>query len=104
MELWDRHDQHIRWVVTASSSVAIGHAALDTAIANYPDQRFTLRNGIQVIRQRKPGVLPIGGDRLQCPRFESTAGIYLGLNQFYRVPVKAGLRVPAEALVEYADP
>jgi hypothetical protein len=52
--LWDRHDQHIRWVIAASSSVAIGHAALDTAIANYPDQRFTLRNGIQVIRQHKP--------------------------------------------------
>jgi hypothetical protein len=52
------HDQHIRWVIAASSSVAIGHAALDTAIANYPDQRFTLRNGIQVIRQHQPGVLP----------------------------------------------
>jgi hypothetical protein len=54
VELWDRHDQHIRWVIAASSSVAIGHAALDTAIANYPDQRFTLRNGIQVIRQYPP--------------------------------------------------
>jgi hypothetical protein len=31
--------------------VAIGHAALDTAIATYPDQRFTLRKGILVIRQ-----------------------------------------------------
>jgi hypothetical protein len=58
VELWDRHDRHIRWVIAASSSVAIGHAALDTAIANYPDQRFTLRNGIQVIRQHQPGVLP----------------------------------------------
>ncbi len=57
VELWDRHDQHIRWVIAASSSVAIGHAALDTAIANYPDQRFTLRNGIQVIRQHAPGGL-----------------------------------------------
>ena len=54
VELWDRHDQHIRWVIAASSSVAIGHAALDTAIASYPDQRFTLRNGIQVIRQHPP--------------------------------------------------
>ncbi len=58
VELWDRHDQHIRWVIAASSGVAIGHAALDTAIANYPDQRFTLRNSIQVIRQNKAGVLP----------------------------------------------
>jgi len=54
VELWDRHDQHIRWVISASSSVAIGHAALDAAIANYPDQRFTLRNGILVIRQHDP--------------------------------------------------
>jgi hypothetical protein len=54
VELWDRHDQHIRWVIAASSSVAIGHAALDAAIASYPDQRFTLRNGILVIRQYAP--------------------------------------------------
>lgn len=54
VEMWDRADQHIRWVIAASASVAIGHAALDTAIANYPDQRFTLRNGIMVIRQHEP--------------------------------------------------
>src|SRR5271154_6459418 len=48
IELWDRSDQHIRWVVAASSSVAIGHAALDAAIANYPDQRFMLRDVIPV--------------------------------------------------------
>ena len=52
VELSDRHDQHIRWVIAASSSVAIGHAALDTAIANYPDQRFTLRDGIQPAQAR----------------------------------------------------
>ena len=46
VEMWDQSDQHIRWVISASASVAIGHAALDAAIANYPDQRFTLRNGI----------------------------------------------------------
>ena len=49
--LWDQSDQHIRWVIAASASVAIGHAAMDAAIANYPEQRFTLRNGILVIRQ-----------------------------------------------------
>ena len=54
VELWDRHDQHIRWVIAASSSVAIGHATLDAAIANYPDQRFTPRNGILVIREHSP--------------------------------------------------
>lgn len=50
----DRHDQHIRWVVAASTSVAIGHAALDMAIATYPSERFTLRNGILVIRRPGP--------------------------------------------------
>jgi hypothetical protein len=28
---------------------------MDAAIANYPDQRFTLRNGILVIRQHPRG-------------------------------------------------
>jgi hypothetical protein len=51
VEMWDRSDQHIRWVIAASASVVVGHAALDAAIANYPDQRFTLRNGTLVIRQ-----------------------------------------------------
>lgn len=51
VEMWDRSDQRVRWVIAASASVAIGHAALDAAIANYPDQRFTLRNGILVIRE-----------------------------------------------------
>jgi hypothetical protein len=54
VEMWDQSDQHIR-VIAASASVAVGHAALDAAIANYPDQRFTLRNGILVIRQHPRG-------------------------------------------------
>ena len=37
VEMWDQSDQHIRWVIAASASVAVGHAALDAAIANYPD-------------------------------------------------------------------
>ena len=52
--MWDPTDQHIRWVISASASVFVSHAAMDAAIANYPDQRFTLRNGIQVIRQHPP--------------------------------------------------
>jgi hypothetical protein len=59
VELWDRHGQHIRWVIAASSSVAIGHAALGTAIATYPGERFTLRNGILVVREYPPR--PRGG-------------------------------------------
>src|SRR5580658_2285689 len=55
VEMWDRHDQHIRWVISASSSVSMGHAALDVAIATYPSERFTLRNRALVIREYKPG-------------------------------------------------
>ncbi|HTV31216.1 MAG TPA: hypothetical protein VMF32_26010 [Xanthobacteraceae bacterium] len=51
VELWDRHNQHIRWVVSASSSVAIAHAAFDAAIANYPGERFSLRQGVMLIRE-----------------------------------------------------
>jgi hypothetical protein len=29
VELWDRHDQHIRLVIAASSSITIGDAALN---------------------------------------------------------------------------
>ena len=28
VELWDRHDQHIRWVIAAASSVAVGNRAV----------------------------------------------------------------------------
>jgi hypothetical protein len=52
VEMWDPSDQHVRWMIAASASVAVGHAAMDAAIANYPEQRFTLRNGILVIRQQ----------------------------------------------------
>jgi hypothetical protein len=55
VELWDQSDQHVRSVIAASASVAVGYGAMDAAIANCPDQRFTLRNGIQVIRQHPRG-------------------------------------------------
>jgi hypothetical protein len=58
VELWDRHDQHIRWVISASANVVVGHAALEAAIAAYPGERFTLRNGILVIRQHTPNSDP----------------------------------------------
>jgi hypothetical protein len=34
VEMWDGSDQHVRWVIAASASVAVGHAAMDAAIAN----------------------------------------------------------------------
>jgi hypothetical protein len=38
VELWDRADQHLRLVIAA----------------NFPGERFTLRNGILVIRGHEP--------------------------------------------------
>jgi hypothetical protein len=54
VELWDRHAQHIRWVVAAASSVTIEHAAFDAAVAQYAAERLTLRKGAQVIREYSP--------------------------------------------------
>jgi outer membrane scaffolding protein for murein synthesis (MipA/OmpV family) len=45
------YGQYVRWVVSASSTVALAHAVFDAATAKYPDQRFKLRNGILVIRE-----------------------------------------------------
>lgn len=52
VEMWDRTDEHVRWVVSASSSVMMAHAAFDIAVANYPDQM--LRNRALVIRKHEP--------------------------------------------------
>jgi len=41
-------------LVGQALSVSIAHAALDMAAANYPSERFTLRNGALVIREYKP--------------------------------------------------
>jgi hypothetical protein len=54
VELWDRNGQHIRWLVAAAGTVAIGHAALDAAIESWPNERFTLRQGIRVLRDHVP--------------------------------------------------
>jgi hypothetical protein len=35
IESWDRHAKHIRWVVAATASITIGHAAFDAAVAQY---------------------------------------------------------------------
>jgi hypothetical protein len=33
VEMWDCNEQHVRWVIVASASAAVGGAALDAAIA-----------------------------------------------------------------------
>jgi hypothetical protein len=51
IELWDSHAQHVRWVIAATASVTVAQAALDSAIAEYPGQRLTLRKGAMLIRE-----------------------------------------------------
>jgi hypothetical protein len=55
VELWDRFDQHIRWVIAATSSVAIANAAFDVAVATHQNERLMLRQGIRVVRKHGPG-------------------------------------------------
>jgi hypothetical protein len=55
VELWDRHAKHIRWVVKAAGTVTIAQAAFDAAVANWPGEHFTLRQGIMLIREHPPG-------------------------------------------------
>ncbi|MGA8079862.1 MAG: hypothetical protein WB868_21005, partial [Xanthobacteraceae bacterium] len=51
VELWDRHANHVRWMVAAAGSVTVAHAAFDAAITNWPGERFTLRQGAMLIRE-----------------------------------------------------
>jgi hypothetical protein len=54
IELWERHAEHIRWTVAASGSIVLAHAAFDAAIKEWPQERFTLRNGIMLMREYPP--------------------------------------------------
>jgi hypothetical protein len=54
VEKWDRHDQHVTWLVSLNSTVTVALAAYEAAVRMYPDDRWTLRQGIHVIRQHVP--------------------------------------------------
>jgi hypothetical protein len=51
VELWERDADHIRWTVAASGSIVLAHAAFDAAIKEWPHERFTLRQGIMLMRE-----------------------------------------------------
>lgn len=55
VELWTADGQQVRWAIAATASVTVGQAAFDAAVKNWPHERFTLRNGIFLIRQHVPG-------------------------------------------------
>ena len=63
VELWNRNQQHIRWVIAATSSIAVGRAAFDVAISTHIREHLTLRNGAQLIRQHMP---KDGGEHAPC--------------------------------------
>jgi hypothetical protein len=58
VELWDERDRHIRWVVAATDTITIAHAAFDAAVANWPQYPFKLRKGILVVREYDPNGRP----------------------------------------------
>jgi hypothetical protein len=51
VELWDEPDLHVRWVVAATDTISIAHAAFDAAVANWPGYNFKLRKGMLLIRE-----------------------------------------------------
>jgi hypothetical protein len=51
VELWDRHGNHLHWFIAATGNIAVGHAAFEAAVANWPHERFTLRQGALLIRE-----------------------------------------------------
>ncbi len=54
VELWTVNGQQVRRAVAATSSVTVRHAAFEAALRNWPHERFTLRNGILIMREHKP--------------------------------------------------
>jgi hypothetical protein len=54
IELWDRQDLQVRWVVAATASVTIANAAFDVAVAIHPNERLMLRQGIRIVRKHEP--------------------------------------------------
>lgn len=54
VELWDEHALHIRWTIGAIGHVSIAQAAFDEAVAQFPNERLALRNGILVLREHVP--------------------------------------------------
>ncbi len=41
----------IRWTLAASGSIVLARAAFDAAIKEWPHERFTLRQGIMLMRE-----------------------------------------------------
>jgi hypothetical protein len=55
VELWDRHAQHVRWMIAAAGTITIAQATFEAAVREWPHERFTLRQGIRLIREHPRG-------------------------------------------------
>ena len=53
VELWDRYNSHVRWVIAAMSSIVIGNEAT-TSVSVHPQECVLLRQGIRVIWEHVP--------------------------------------------------
>ncbi len=51
IDLWDRHAVRGRWLVAASGNLFVAGAAFEEAVKHWPDERLTLRNGMQLLRE-----------------------------------------------------
>jgi hypothetical protein len=49
IDLWDGHAVRGRWLLAASGNLFVARAAFDEAAKQWPNQRLTLRNGMQVL-------------------------------------------------------
>ena len=51
IELWERYAEQVRWTIAASGSIVLARAAFEAATKEWPNERFTLRNGIMLMRE-----------------------------------------------------
>jgi hypothetical protein len=49
IDLWDKHAVHGRWLLAATGNVFVARAAFGEAVKHWPNQRLTLRNGMQLL-------------------------------------------------------
>ena len=54
IEMWDRHSQCVRWTIALCGTSTIARGAFDVAVKNYPNERWTLRQGIRLLQEHEP--------------------------------------------------
>src|SRR5207302_10374879 len=54
IEMWDSSSEKLQWLIAAAVNVSVAHGAFDAAIKGYPNRRWCLRKGIQLLREHVP--------------------------------------------------